>query len=496
MNTGGLQHRDTLVGQILFGEYAVLDVMGEGSLGKLYKAKHLTSDRLVAMKTLRVLKSTVLDKYIAAIEQHMKLEHPYIVESYGLKRTELGRPYYITQLVEGTSLKELLEKTGRLEKEEDVIELARQLCEALEYAHEKGVLHLSLRPSQVLFTETNGELTTKLTDFAIEKVRVDVESMTGEFGVVDNLIHYSPEYLDFEYNIDEYADPRADVYSLALMTFHMLTGELPFRGRTPGERLAARKQTDAKPIAVEEIRPDVKCPELFNELMRKSLASDPDCRIGTVAEFHSLLDEWREAVLKEREIEKEKERALIASGARRRKKRKVNDLKKSVHDMVSLKRTQQAQEDTLMMKLANSVASEGPRRSPEKILLGLIASIAISSAAFFGAASFLAIHQRQLQGLWISASIELSKMIGISKEGRAKQMVQSKPSRTSPLVKEPEKVHHPRQAAPSLSGQSLGPGDEWPRDMLLRDVPYNPKADPSYGITNNMRSGQSARTAR
>lgn len=208
------------------GRYTDLKLLGAGGMGAVYRAHDPALDRTVALKVVLVQPghSGHNPDYLARFEREAKaiarLSHPNIVQVYDFGRDEAGNPYFVMELIKGKSLDAVSKDRGPLPQAE-VVELIRQAAIGLSAAHSAGIVHRDVKPHNMLVDEA-GQL--KLVDFGVARVAGGVsEGMTGTNEALGTLHYMAPEVLS-----GTPADARADVYSLGLVAFHLLTGHPPF----------------------------------------------------------------------------------------------------------------------------------------------------------------------------------------------------------------------------------------------------------------------------
>jgi serine/threonine-protein kinase len=208
----------------LGGQYELIRLLGRGGMGTVYLARESFLDREVAVKVLPadVTSGDARERFLREARTAAKLSHPNIVPLYTFGQAgELL--YYIMGYVEGESLETRLRRDGRLDFD-DARHIARELADALDYAHQLGVVHRDLKPDNVLLDRRTGRA--MLTDFGIARQLATHETLT-QTGVVVGTPHYmSPEQASGEREIDG----RSDVYSLGVILYRMVTGRLPFEG--------------------------------------------------------------------------------------------------------------------------------------------------------------------------------------------------------------------------------------------------------------------------
>lgn len=253
-------------------------LVGQGGMGAVYRARHKKLDRLVAIKVLRPTAAeddpaSFAERFEREAQVLAKLDHPHIVRIYDYGRTEdneqegKGFFYLVLEYVDGASLRDLM-RDGRLTAKE-ALELVPQVCEALQTAHRLGVIHRDIKPENIL---VDGDGRVRIADFGLAKLS-DAEP-TG-FGLTHTnqtfgTLHYmAPEQMRGAGNVDH----RADLYSLGVVLYEMLTGELPLgRFVAPSEKAGAAKDLDGVVFRALESEPDARY-QAADELKRDLVAS-------------------------------------------------------------------------------------------------------------------------------------------------------------------------------------------------------------------------------
>lgn len=214
------------VNRILPG-YRVLSVIGRGGMGLVYKAIQRSLDRHVALKLLprsigEVSESHWHERFQIEARAMAKLSHPGIVTVHDFGIASNGMLYIAMEYVAGESLASLLSREGKLQPERSV-EMALQLCNALHYAHEHGIVHRDIKPSNIL---VGGESGYKVADFGLAKMDCDTDTAVLTLSKMAlGTIHYmAPEVLI----CGDPADPRADIYAVGVLLYQVLTGEIPY----------------------------------------------------------------------------------------------------------------------------------------------------------------------------------------------------------------------------------------------------------------------------
>ena len=267
------------MGGRVLGDFEVVEEIGAGETGTVYRARQVSSDRTVALKVLAsalAQDEEVARRFADAARTMMRLRHPHIVEVIAVGEEE-GTPCFAMEHVVGGSVAALLDASGRVDAER-AAEWATQAAEALGYAHEEGVIHGDVRPENLLI-DRRGEA--KVTDFGI--ARAVEKPATAGGSMAETPDYTAPEVLQ-----SSVPDGRADVYSLGAVLYEMVTGRLPFPGPTP-LAVAMRHVTEA-PTPPHAVTPEV--PEWLSSVIMQALAKRPADRFGTAREMAANLRAW------------------------------------------------------------------------------------------------------------------------------------------------------------------------------------------------------------
>lgn len=206
------------------GAYEVLALIGRGGMGAVYRARQRSLDRLVAIKVLPLEASA--DELFAARFQSearllARLQHPNIVAVYDSGATAEGYLYLVMELVEGSDLAQMI-RAGKLSAPQS-LEIVARVCDALQYAHQRGIIHRDIKPSNILFS-TDGVV--KVADFGLAKLH-DSTDATANAQTLTGTVMGTPEYMAPEQRRGDTVDQRADIYSLGVLFYEMLTGQVP-----------------------------------------------------------------------------------------------------------------------------------------------------------------------------------------------------------------------------------------------------------------------------
>jgi tRNA A-37 threonylcarbamoyl transferase component Bud32 len=284
--------------EILFGPYLILDKIGEGGMGKVYKAVHARERRVVALKVVRpqlVTNRVVIRRYKREAAAAAALDHPNIVSLYEADEVA-GRYYIAMEYVDGLDLVRMMKLYGRppetgLPYYQEAAEYARQVALGLAHAHERGLVHRDIKPSNVLvygaraLPGTAGQAQVKILDMGLVRGVFDEDASRSEL-TRDGTVVGTPDYMAPEQAKNSSAvDPRADLYSLGCALYYMLKGQPPFPDGSPIDKLL-RHQLDPPPD-IRKYRPDV--PAGLAAVIDRLLRKDPNERYQTAAEVAAAL---------------------------------------------------------------------------------------------------------------------------------------------------------------------------------------------------------------
>ena len=262
------------------GRYEILEELGQGAMGVVYKGKDPKINRLVAIKTIRFSDDfdeqqakEVKERFFKEAELAGKLSHPSIISIH-----DVGEDYDLTymamELLEGEDLEHFCEKNSLLPLRK-VLDIIAETADALDYAYTQGVIHRDIKPGNIMLLK-NGHI--KVTDFGIAKAVSSSQTRTG-------IILGTPNYMSPEQINGMEIDGRSDIFSLGIVFFQLLTGQLPFGGKTLTElfyQITQAKHPSPRQINPKVIRP---CEQLIN----KALAKEPDQRFQRASNFAKYL---------------------------------------------------------------------------------------------------------------------------------------------------------------------------------------------------------------
>lgn len=269
------------LGSLLAGKYRVLEEIGHGGMGIVYKADDIMLQRLVAVKFLPQelsLDPEARERFVQEARAAAALSHPNICTIHEVNESE-DRPFIVMEYVEGENLREKIKK-GALPVEE-ALGIAIQAAEGLEKAHQKGIVHRDIKSANIMVTE-NGQA--KIMDFGLAKLRGGTTFTKGG-ATLGTVAYMSPEQAR-----GEKVDGRTDTWSLGVVLYELLAGELPFKGDRDVSILYSIVHEEPKPLKA--LKPDV--PPELERIVRRALEKKPESRYASVGEMSKDLKEYLE----------------------------------------------------------------------------------------------------------------------------------------------------------------------------------------------------------
>ena len=280
---------DPFVGRTLDEKYLVEEHLGAGGMGAVYRARHLSMDRPVAIKFLHqrfVEDEAARVRFQTEARTAVKLRHPNAVSVTDFGQTAEGVIYIVMELLEGRTLREILSREAPLETAR-ATSIMLQAADAVASAHEAGIIHRDLKPSNILVTQSADQpAVVKVLDFGIATFSPDddEESTTQAQSIS---VFGTPRYMSPEQHNGNDLTAAADVYSLGVILYEMLTGTVPFSGSTPAE--IAEKHANNQPHSPREIVGAI--PPDVEDIVLHALEKQPADRPANAREFQrELLD--------------------------------------------------------------------------------------------------------------------------------------------------------------------------------------------------------------
>jgi pimeloyl-ACP methyl ester carboxylesterase len=263
----------------LRARYRIEGELGRGGMATVYRATDLRHDRPVAIKVLKPELCELIgaDRFLREIRLTARLDHPHIVSL--LDSGEVGGLFYsVMPFVDGESLRDRLDRVGQL-KIQDAVEIAREVANALHFAHRSGIVHRDIKPANILLSDGHA----RVADFGIARV---VTAAEGDALTKTGMAVGTPAYMSPEQGAGQRdLDGRTDIYSLGCVLYEMLAGQTPFAGSTPRQVLARHALDPPPPLRT--VRDTV--PEALENIIATALAKTPTDRYGTAGEFEAAL---------------------------------------------------------------------------------------------------------------------------------------------------------------------------------------------------------------
>ncbi|HKF24723.1 MAG TPA: serine/threonine-protein kinase, partial [Candidatus Acidoferrum sp.] len=267
-------------GSVVGGRFEILQLLGEGGMGAVYKAHDRELERDVALKLIRpelARNPEILQRFKHELILARQVTHRNVIRIFDLGQAE-GHKYITMEYLDGRDLRSVLREKGKLPPEE-AAKIILQICRALEAAHAEGVIHRDLKPQNIML-DANGRA--YVMDFGIARSAY-LPGMTQTGALVG-----TPEYMSPEQAKGEKLDERSDLFSLGVILYELLVGTSPYHSDTPLATLWRRIQEKAKPLA--EIDPTI--PKPLCDIVAKALEIEPRERFSNATEFAQHLESW------------------------------------------------------------------------------------------------------------------------------------------------------------------------------------------------------------
>ena len=267
-----------MLGKMFGNRYEILEQLGGGGMAIVYKGRDTILNRLVTIKILRPEYTSDEDfvrRFRREAQSVASLSHPNIVSIYDVGREDEIH-YLVMEYIDGENLKTVIKREGAISPER-AVQFARQVCDALEHAHENKIVHRDVKPHNILITRTGKA---KLTDFGIA-METGTATMTHTDTIVGSVHYLSPEQAR-----GEPAGPKSDIYSIGVVLFEMLTGTVPFAGDSPIS--VALKHIQETPPPPSKIRPGI--PHALEQVVCRALEKSVDRRFGSAGDMSRALE--------------------------------------------------------------------------------------------------------------------------------------------------------------------------------------------------------------
>ncbi|MGI6224896.1 MAG: Stk1 family PASTA domain-containing Ser/Thr kinase [Peptococcales bacterium] len=262
-----------MIGKKIGNRYEILALIGGGGMSLVYQAKDIYLNRIVAVKVLReqfTSDNEFVRRFRREAQAVASLSHPNIVSIYDVGQ-EQDIHYLVMEYIKGKTLKELIQEKAPLPLPE-VIDIVKQICDALEHAHENAIVHRDIKPHNIIITR-GGRV--KVTDFGIARA-VSTATVTHTRGIIGSVHYFSPEQAK-----GEITGEKSDIYSLGIVLYEMVTGKLPFEGESPIS--VALMHIQNEPIPPSHYNPNL--PENIEKIILKAINKNPNERYENAAKL-------------------------------------------------------------------------------------------------------------------------------------------------------------------------------------------------------------------
>ena len=282
------QEADPLLGRVINDRYKIIEPIGHGGMGRVYKALQAPLDRQVALKVLgaghdrdpNFYKRFFLEASVTA-----KLTHPNTITLFDYGRTDDGIFFIAMEYLLGRTLSQTMQADGPLAQER-VIHIAQQICRSLREAHALGIIHRDLKPANViLLRQQDDHDFVKVLDFGLVKF-FQGDNPEGDITNAGTFMG-SPHYIAPEQARNQSPDQRCDIYSLGVLMYHMVTGRVPFTAANPVDIIL--KHLHEAPVPPRQLRPELQIDANFEAIVLKAMAKDREQRYQSMDEFLASL---------------------------------------------------------------------------------------------------------------------------------------------------------------------------------------------------------------
>ena len=343
---------------LILGNYVILDKIGQGGMGRVFKARHRRMKRLVALKELpasMTRSNRALKRFQREVEVAGQLDHPNIVTAFDADESS-GSVFLVMEFVDGQNLAKLVDVHGPFSVE-DAVHCILQSARGLQYAHQRGIIHRDIKPQNLLL-DSNGNV--KILDMGLVRFARDAnetvkdDALTKENQIVGTIDYMSPEQAEDT----RHADARADVYSLGCTLFRILTGRTMYEGGSTMKRLLAHREQPIPSLCDE--REEI--PASLDAIFQKMVAKNAEDRIQSMGELVVALEAIQETSgsilgLDETEREASPEDSALLRFVRTIDEQEANDLEQRVQVATDVALHAQSEADTKTSSLSGGSGS-------------------------------------------------------------------------------------------------------------------------------------------
>jgi len=430
-----------MIGKLLNNRYKIKEKKGSGGMALVFKAQDILLDREVAIKMLRpefVSDEDFINKFRQEAKSVARITHPNVVSIYDIVEGE-DSLYLVMEYIRGENLKSIIKKRGRLTLVK-ALDIANQITAGVEVAHKNNIIHCDIKPHNILITENNK---VKVTDFGIARA-VSTSTMTITDTVMGSAHYFSPEQAQGK-EINTYSD----IYSIGVVLYEMITGEVPFKGESPIS--VALKHIQNEPKELKEVLPSI--PEKVNELIMKTLAKDPEKRHDNATDLREEIVETLKYVKSEPGFNKESKNS---------KKSETKILKKSEIKSKSLENKKNNAKSNRSTNNRNYYTPDKKQSSKlNKWIVWVIVIMLLFSAAAFAVIYFFKVYTEvpivkvpDLLEKEYNEAVDIASQQGLSLQKSGEEIFHNKIEEGHIVTQEPspgERIKQTRKIVVSIS---------------------------------------------
>lgn len=378
-----IRQSEPIIGRLLSDRYRVHELIGEGGMSVVYRAEDKETGKMVAVKSLKFVDTELAERFSREINLHLELKHPNIVKA--IERIPTGsQTFFVMELLSGTVLEDYLEREFCVSPFNDICSILAQICDALEFAHDQDVIHRDLTPGNVMLVDQGGALRVKVLDFGLAQIQDDLQRMTRT-----GILVGSPAYMSPEHCLGKTLSCQSDIYSLGVLAFEIISGELPFSADTDIAVVKAHCDMNLKAFPISKFRQDLPAIAELEKVLAGAMEKDQSVRYNSIEEFRSGLNDWwiaaggavEESPFKVRRRRRKRVRSVtgvpaasentdVAGTSRSTTASPVKQNAEMGGDLSSLvDKHRQSQAETLTSRWRDNARFDGQRRSQLKMVI-------------------------------------------------------------------------------------------------------------------------------